>query len=524
MPGNRPGLPPARARITVRHAAGIGAVGLMILALFLPLNAVERPGSQSPDALSDAEFWDFFTSKSEDGGTFVSENFVSNETSFQDVIPTLQGSLTPDGVYLGVGPEQNFTYIANLKPRLAVIFDIRRQNAMQHLMYKALFELSPTRAEFIERLFSRPFAAGESADVDILFDSVAAAPASDSAWNANHEAIESLLTQQHGFALSRADLASIEYLYRVFFEAGPGINYGFRPGLGLARTSYATFGMLQAATNAEGARMAFLASEANYLAVRDLHRRNLIVPVVGDFAGPTAIRAVGDFLWQRGMTVTAFYLSNVEQYLFRESGAAERFYGNVASLPTDSTSAFIRSVPRGGSMLNGAIGTIVFGNQSGSGRRLSYSISVTDSAGVRFFSVVQDSAGTPVLRVWRDSAMSSQRATAWTSVPGRTDSTAVRPDSNSAARADSMMAATTRALVSVRDSMVRQAASARDSQRRFAVAPGPSRLPGRSIPVAGSLTSGLVSLRETLEAWFAGRLTTYQSIVSMTKTTGWNER
>ncbi|HEX9562780.1 MAG TPA: hypothetical protein VF981_02370, partial [Gemmatimonadaceae bacterium] len=235
MPGNRPGLPPARARITVRHAAGIGAVGLMILALFLPLNAVERPGSQSPDALSDAEFWDFFTSKSEGGGTFVSENFVSNETSFQDVIPTLQGSLTPDGVYLGVGPEQNFTYIANLKPRLAVIFDIRRQNAMQHLMYKALFELSPTRAEFIERLFSRPFAAGESADVDILFDSVAAAPASDSAWNANHEAIESLLTQQHGFALSRADLASIEYLYRVFFEAGPGINYGFRPGLGLAR-------------------------------------------------------------------------------------------------------------------------------------------------------------------------------------------------------------------------------------------------------------------------------------------------
>ena len=93
---------------------------------------------------------------SEEGGSFPSENFVSNEKAYQYVIPTLQRTLTPNGVYLGVGPEQNFTYIANLKPRMAVIFDIRRQNAMLHLMYKALFELSPTRAEFVSRLFSRP--------------------------------------------------------------------------------------------------------------------------------------------------------------------------------------------------------------------------------------------------------------------------------------------------------------------------------------------------------------------------------
>jgi hypothetical protein len=95
----------------------------------------------APDSLTDREFWDIFTNLSEESGTFPSENFVSNEQTFQHVIPTLQRSLTPGGVYLGVGPEQNFTYIANLKPRMAVIFDIRRQNAMAHLMYKALFEL-----------------------------------------------------------------------------------------------------------------------------------------------------------------------------------------------------------------------------------------------------------------------------------------------------------------------------------------------------------------------------------------------
>ena len=121
------------------------------------LSAAQQP--RLADSLTDREFWQFFTTMSEESGTFPSENFVSNEKMYQYVIPTLQRTLTPNGVYLGVGPEQNFTYIVNLKPRMAVIFDIRRQNAMTHLMYKALFELSPTRAEFVAHLFSRPLAA-----------------------------------------------------------------------------------------------------------------------------------------------------------------------------------------------------------------------------------------------------------------------------------------------------------------------------------------------------------------------------
>ena len=86
-------------------------------------------------------------------------------------------------------------------------------------------------------------------------------------------------------------------MYRVFFEAGPNVNYDYRSGApGIMPSTYPTFGMLQAATNADSVSMAFLASEENYQTVRDLHLRNLIIPVVGDFAGPTAIRAVGDYL------------------------------------------------------------------------------------------------------------------------------------------------------------------------------------------------------------------------------------
>src|SRR4051794_26584528 len=159
--------------------------------LFLAVIALASTASASsaqlkrsaPTGLSDAEFWDFFTSMSEPGGSFVSENFVSNEVTFQHVIPALQKSVSKDAVYLGVGPEQNFTYIANLKPRMAIIFDIRRQNAMAHLMYKAIFEMSPTRGEFVSHLFSRPLTGrvATTAKVADMFAVAEAATPSDSA-------------------------------------------------------------------------------------------------------------------------------------------------------------------------------------------------------------------------------------------------------------------------------------------------------------------------------------------------------
>jgi hypothetical protein len=488
MPVQRFGRSPVRPQITAARVIRAAAVCLAALVLAPAPLAIGRTVSQPPDELTDAEFWEFFSSRSEEGGTFVSENFVSNEMSFQDVIPTLQRTLSPGGVYLGVGPEQNFTYIANLRPRLAVIFDIRRQNAMQHLMYKALFELSATRAEFIARLFSRPFAAADSDGAKALFDAVSLAPPSDSAFQANQRAIIARLTIDRGFALSPEDRASIARVHRVFFEAGPDVNYGFRPGMP-GRSMYATYGMLQQATNTDGVQMGYLASEEHYQTIRDLQRRNLIIPVVADFAGPTAIRSVGDFVRSRGLTVTAFYVSNVEQYLFREFGAADRWFGNVSSLPTDTTSHFIRSVPRSGTSSATFVRMAVPGGVP-SGSRLSYSISVVDSAGVRVFSLVMDSAGRPVSRVWTDSAGSAAR--------GGTDTTG----------------ASQRALIATRDSLVRGLSPI------GRIAPAGTRAP---VVVSSTLASGVASVRETLEAFFAGRLDTYHSVVQMTKTSGWKE-
>ena len=92
----------------------------------------------------------------------------------------------------------------------------------------------------------------------------------------------------------------------------------------------------------EGVQRSYLASEELYGALRDLQERNLIVPVVGDFGGPKALRSVAHYLDLHHAVVSAFYTSNVEQYLFRDDGW-QHFYDNVSQLPLDSRSTFIRA-------------------------------------------------------------------------------------------------------------------------------------------------------------------------------------
>jgi hypothetical protein len=149
----------------------------LIVVTTLVVSSVAAAQSTIPSRLSDKEFWQFISDVSEPGGYFRSDNFLSNETGFQHPIPELKKTTTPGGVYLGVGPEQNFTYIVALQPKMAVIFDIRRQNMVQHLMYKALFETSADRADFLSTLFSRPRPAGldRTTTPGALFDAFTAA-------------------------------------------------------------------------------------------------------------------------------------------------------------------------------------------------------------------------------------------------------------------------------------------------------------------------------------------------------------
>ena len=295
-----------------------------------------------PSKLSDTEFWKLATDLSEPNGYFQSENYVGNELSFQWVIPDLQKVVKPGGVYMGVGPDQNFTYIAALQPKIAFIVDIREGNLLQLLMYKALIEMSADRADFAAKLFgrARPATVRADATADAVLSQIYLLPADRAIYTATLKAINDHLTKTRGFPLSADQLRGIESIYSTFFAYGPGITY--QNGNGGRGNQYPTYWDMQVTDDNQGRNHAYLSSEDQFRAIKRMEDANLIVPVIGNFGGPKAIRAVGAWIRDRGGVVTTFYTSNVEQYLFQDNIWRE-YYKNVATLPLDASSRFIRS-------------------------------------------------------------------------------------------------------------------------------------------------------------------------------------
>jgi hypothetical protein len=324
----------------------------LVAATFTAATPTRLIAQSFPSKLTDSVFWKLVTDFSEPGGSFRSDNFVSNENAYQWVIPDLLRTTKPGGVYLGVGPDQNFTYLVALKPKLSFIFDIRRQNMLTHLMYKALIEQATDRADFLSLLFSRARPAGldTASSAEALFGAFQAIVRDTIVARRNLAAIHERLTKQHGFKLNDDDWSTIAYVYGAFVEGGPDITYNYaqgRGGFGYGRSRMPSYAELQIETDSARVPRSYMANEANFRTLKNLEVNNLVVPLVGDFAGPKAIRAVGAYVREHNATVTAFYLSNVEQYLFNQEDDWRRFYLNVGTLPLDSTSTFIRSVFNG---------------------------------------------------------------------------------------------------------------------------------------------------------------------------------
>jgi hypothetical protein len=325
----------------------IAALALVpAIRLLPPAPPAEVPASTVPERLSGEEFWKLSTELSEPDGYFRSDNLVSNELFMQRVIPDLLRTVKPGQAYLGVGPEQNFTYIAAIKPAIAFIVDIRRGNLRLHLMYKALFALASDRAEFVSRLFSmrHRHPLGRYSTVQELFAAYSdPQQKSDELYKQNVAAIRDVLVHKAQVPLSTEDLQGVEDIYREFYTRGLDIHYEIVPG---SNGSFPTYAEMMQATDGSSIARGYLATEENFAFVKGMQSRNLIVPVVGDFAGPKALRAVGRYLRSHSTFVSAFYVSNVEQYLQRES-RDDRFCASVETLPLDESSTFIRS-ERGG--------------------------------------------------------------------------------------------------------------------------------------------------------------------------------
>lgn len=301
-----------------------------------------------PDVLPAAEFSHLIQAFSEEDGYFHSDNFSSNETSYLQVTEQLRALGVSGGAYIGVGPEQNFTYIAKIRPRIAFIVDIRRQAVIQHLLYKAIFHQAESRPQFLAYLLCRPLlgdSPSSSASVSELVQYFSRIQASNEAYTLNLARVRRIIQDDFHFPLNDRDQDRLEYVYSAFRDSGLNISFQFGSRSWGGYGGFPTLGEIMLQTDLEGRRGNFLAGDDDYRFVRRLQEENRIIPIVGDFAGSKALASVGSYLKEKGYKVSAFYTSNVEQYLF-QNRAFGNFVANVRKLPGDDMTVFIRAVAR----------------------------------------------------------------------------------------------------------------------------------------------------------------------------------
>lgn len=296
-----------------------------------------------PQAASRTEFVRMVTEFSEPDGYFDTDNLISNETTYLDAAAALRKMNGAGGIYVGVGPDQNFSYIAHLRPSLAFLVDIRRGNLLEHLLFRALFEQSRNRMEYLCLLLGKP----APADLQVWNSQPVSKIAAylDKA-SAKRDLFESASAEVRrrvtgfGLALSDGDLTAIAGFHRRFFDDGLDLRFnthGREP-----QPYYPKFRDLILARGISGEPESYLANEELFGVVKKMQVENRIVPIVGNLAGPKALRRIGAYAREKSLVLGAFYTSNVEQYLGR-GGDLDKFAENVKALPRDAKSLIIRS-------------------------------------------------------------------------------------------------------------------------------------------------------------------------------------
>lgn len=324
----------------------IARISLSFFLLILAANGLTAIPQHIPKSNGLISIWDFgqlMTVLSEPEGYFDSDNFVSNEAAYLKVLPGLKRLGVRGGIYLGVGPDQNYSYIAAIKPEMAILIDIRRQNVLQHLYYKALFQLSADRLEYLERLFGKRIAiqpaSRAQSSVTELLDLIDRAPA-DSVFSRKAVADACQLIKEWNLGLDSSDYSVIRYIAEAFIEAGPDLkftSYGRAP-----RPQHPTYRLLLEETDSRGVQSSFMAQETSFQDVKRLHHENRIIPIVGDLGGLFALRRTAEELRRRHLQVVCFYVSNVEFYLFGGS-RWNSYVRNIRDLPWAPNGILIRS-------------------------------------------------------------------------------------------------------------------------------------------------------------------------------------
>lgn len=298
--------------------------------------------------LTKTEFARLVADLSEPGGYFDTDNLISNESSYLHVMGKLRQMGVSGGAYIGVGPDQSFSYIAQIRPRIAYIIDIRRDNLLQHLFFKSLFALSRNRVEYLSLLFGKPAPTDlkqwSGRSINEISDYLDKTPAKRELFLATRAQITEQL-MSFGIPLRLSEFETINHIHESFFEAGPDLK--FTSHNRTPRSYYPNYRELMLEKDLTGKQANYCGNEDDFQFLKLMQSQNLIVPVVGNLAGDHALAAIGKDIAARKLTVSAFYTSNVEFYLMQED-LFNQFAQNVKQLPRDERSVIIRSYFSGG--------------------------------------------------------------------------------------------------------------------------------------------------------------------------------
>ncbi|MBW3627688.1 MAG: hypothetical protein KY464_00190 [Gemmatimonadetes bacterium] len=333
-----PGLPRCR-RAAVRLLP-------LLLGLLLPLAPACAQGRGEAAAVqADTAFATQVARLSEPGGFFDTDNLISNEGSYLHVMDELDARGVRGGAYIGVGPDQNFSYIARIRPAIAILVDIRRDNLLEHLLFKSLFELSRDRLEYLALLTGRPVPATRdpAEPIDSIVEYLDRTPLLRSAFEDSHARVVQRI-RGYGVPIDSGEWRTLRRFHSAFAEQGLGLrfeSFGRAP-----QPHYPSLRQLILERDMGGRQASYLASDHSFQFVRSLQLRNGVIPAVGDLAGAGALPAIASFLRARGERVSAYYISNVDYYVVRD-GKLDPFLANVKRLPLDERSVIIRSVFRG---------------------------------------------------------------------------------------------------------------------------------------------------------------------------------
>jgi hypothetical protein len=319
-----------------RVVSGRGAVPTTIAA---PINAAASPEST---------YGRTFLRLSETAGYFPSENVVSNETSYLHVLDAMRREGVKGGAYIGVGPDQNFSYIAAIRPEVAFMFDIRRDAMLEHQLFKAVFAMSRNRLEYLCVLLAKPLPANVDAWKDSSITSLVrfidTTNASVELAKSSEIEIESR-ARKFGIPLSDNDIGVLALYRSAFIRYGLDVQYSSLNGSMMGNMP--GWRELLIEVDRAGHQANYLAADSLFQFVKRMEAENRIIPVTGNAAGPTALRKLGDEIRARNLVVSAMYMSNVEQYLFRDL-SFNAFAENVKTLPRNEKSVMIRSLFGGG--------------------------------------------------------------------------------------------------------------------------------------------------------------------------------